>query len=306
MARKRKGRPLHGWLIVDKPIGVTSTAVVNKARWAFQAQKAGHGGTLDPLATGLLAIAFGEATKTVAIAQEALKTYRFTVRLGQQTSTDDAEGDVIASSDARPTDAEIEAELAPFIGDIMQVPPQFSAVKVEGERAYDLARDGVEMELEARPLWVESLTLTARPDLDHADLEMVCGKGGYVRSIARDLGEVLGCHGHVSSLRRTQVGEFTLEGAIPFDQLDQIREDGGDQYLRPLQDGLTDLPEVKVRAPEATRLRNGNAVPVTYADLEYGDEAWASCDGVPIAIVTYKAGMLHPDRVFVGLEDITG
>ena len=306
MARKRKGRPIHGWLIVDKPVGVTSTAVVNKARWAFQAQKAGHGGTLDPLATGLLAIAFGEATKTVAIAQEALKTYRFTVRLGQRTATDDTEGDVIGSSDARPTDTEIEAALAPFIGDIMQIPPQFSAVKVEGERAYDLARDGVEMELEARPLWVESLTLVARPDGDHADLEMVCGKGGYVRSIARDLGEALGCHGHVSSLRRVAVGVFTLDGALAFDQLDRIREEGGDAHLRPLQDGLTDLPEVKVRQGEATRLRNGNPAPVTYADLEYGDEAWASCDGVPVAIVTYKAGMLHPDRVFVGLDAVTG
>ena len=151
MARKRRGRPVHGWLIVDKPAGVTSTAVVNKARWAFQAQKAGHAGTLDPLATGLLAVAFGEATKTVAIAQEGLKTYRFTVRLGQRTTTDDAEGEVIASSDQRPDDDSIRTALASFIGDIEQVPPQFSAVKVEGERAYDLARDGVEMDLAARP-----------------------------------------------------------------------------------------------------------------------------------------------------------
>ena len=306
MARKRKGRPVHGWLIVDKPIGVTSTSVVNKARWAYQAQKAGHGGTLDPLATGLLAIAFGEATKTVAIAQEALKTYRFTVRMGQRTSTDDAEGDVIATSDARPTDGEVKDALTSFIGDIMQVPPQFSAVKVEGERAYDLARDGVEMDLEARPLWVESLTLTGRPDSDHAELEMVCGKGGYVRSIARDLGEALGCHGHVSALRRTQVGGFTLDNAVAFDEFDRIREEGGDEFLRPLQDGLTDLPEVKVRDAEAARLRNGNPAPVTYADLDYGDEAWASCNGVPVAIVTYKAGLLHPERVFVGLDAAPG
>ncbi len=301
MARKRKGRPLHGWLIIDKPAGVTSTAVVNKARWAFQAQKAGHAGTLDPLATGLLAVAFGEATKTVAIAQEGLKTYRFTVRLGQRTSTDDAEGEVVAASDLRPTDDEIIAALTAFTGDIMQVPPQFSAVKVEGERAYDLARDGVEMELEARPLWVERLELIQRSDTDHAVIEMVCGKGGYVRSIARDLGEALGCHGHVSELRRTASGGFSLDGALPFDRLDAIRETGGDEMLMPIEAGLTDLAEVRVRAPEATRLRNGNPAPLTYCDLEYGDEAWASLEGTPVAIVIYKAGMLHPDRVFVGV-----
>ena len=306
MARKRKGRPLHGWLIVDKPEGVTSSAVVNKARWAFQAQKAGHAGTLDPLATGLVAVAFGEATKTVAFAQEGLKTYRFTVRLGQRTTTDDAEGEVVETSDARPSDIEITAALSAFIGDIEQVPPQFSAVKVEGERAYDLARDGVEMDLAPRPLCVERLDLVARPDPDHAELEMVCGKGGYVRSIARDLGEVLGCHGHVVALRRTASGGFDLTNALPFDRLDAIREEGGDQHLLPLEAGLSDLPEVRVREPQAARLRNGNPAPVTHSDLDYGDEAWASCDGVPVAIVTYKAGMLHPDRVFVGLDAQAG
>ena len=214
MARKRRGRPLHGWLIVDKPAGVTSTSVVNKARWAFQAQKAGHAGTLDPLATGLLAVAFGEATKTVPIAQEGLKTYRFTMRLGQSTTTDDAEGEVTATSENRPTDAQIEAALPEFTGQIEQVPPQFSAVKVEGERAYDLAREGVEMDLVARPLWVERLEIVARPDQDHVELELVCGKGGYVRSIARDLGEALGCHGHVKELRRVWSGPFELEDAV--------------------------------------------------------------------------------------------
>jgi tRNA pseudouridine55 synthase len=299
MARKRRGRPVNGWLIVDKPAGVTSTAVVNKARWAYRAQKAGHAGTLDPLATGLLAVAFGEATKTVAIAQEGLKTYRFTIRLGQRTTTDDADGEVIAASEERPTDDEIRAALAPFTGDIEQTPPQFSAVKVEGERAYDLAREGVEMDLVARPLWVERLELTARPDPDHADLELVCGKGGYVRAIARDLGEALGCHAHVTALRRTGSGGFTLENAVPFDRLDAIREEGGDGLLLPLEAGLADLPEVRLRAPEAVRLRNGNPAPVTHSDLDYGEEAWASLDGVPVAIVTYRAGMLHPDRVFV-------
>lgn len=301
MARKRKGLPVHGWLLVDKPAGVSSTAVVNKARWAYQAQKAGHAGTLDPLATGLLAVAFGEATKTVPIAQEGLKTYRFTIRLGQSTTTDDQEGEVVAESAARPSDDEICAALMPFIGDIRQVPPQFSAVKVEGERAYDLARDGVEMTLEARSLWVEQLALIARPDPDHVELEMICGKGGYVRSIARDLGEALGCHGHVANLRRTASGGFDVADAIPFDRFDQIREEGGTPHLLPLDAGLTDLPEIRIRAPEAERLRNGNPAPVTYSNLEYGDEAWASLDGAPIALVTYKAGLLHPDRVFVGL-----
>ena len=300
MGRKRKGRAVDGWLIIDKPAGITSTAVVNKARWAFQAQKAGHAGTLDPLATGLLAVAFGEATKTVPHAQEGLKTYRFTVRLGARTTTDDAEGPVIATSDRRPSDDEIRAALPAFEGDIEQVPPQFSAVRVEGERAYDLAREGVEMDLAARPLWVESLRLVGRPDTDTAELELVCGKGGYVRAIARDLGEALGCHAHVASLTRTASGGFTLQGALPFDRLDAIRQQGGaDELLLPLEAGLADLPEVRLRDPEASRLRNGNAAPITSTDLEYGDEAWASLDGRPVALVMYKAGMLHPNRVFV-------
>ena len=299
MARRKKGRPLHGWLLVDKPKGVTSTAVVNKARWAFQAQKAGHAGTLDPLATGLLAVAFGEATKTVPYAQEGMKTYRFTVRLGERTSTDDEEGEVIARSDARPADAQIKYALLSFKGHIEQVPPQFSAVRVEGERAYDLARDGVEMELASRPLFVEHLAILDRPDADHVTLEMICGKGGYVRSIARDLGEALGCHGHVADLRRMESGSFSVTSAIPFNLLDQVRETGGDEHLLPLSAGLSDLPEVRIRATEAARLRNGNPAPVTHTRLDYGDEALVVTDTEPVAIVTYKAGMLHPNRVFV-------
>jgi tRNA pseudouridine55 synthase len=306
MARRRKGRPVHGWLVVDKPAGVTSTAVVGKARWAFRAQKAGHAGTLDPLATGLLAIAFGEATKTIPYAQEGLKTYRFTVRLGARTATDDAEGAVIATSGLRPGDAEIAAALPAFEGEIEQVPPQFSAVRVEGERAYDLARDGVELDLAPRPLWVESLRLLARPDADHAELELVCGKGGYVRSVARDLGEALGCHAHVTALTRTASGAFTLADAVAFDRLDAIRETGGDEMLLPLETGLADLPELRVRAPEAERLRRGSPAPVAHADLEYGDEAWASHDGRPVAVVTYRAGMLHPSRVFAAADPGSG
>jgi tRNA pseudouridine55 synthase len=285
-------------VVVDKPAGVTSIQALAKARWAFKAGKAGHAGTLDPLATGVLAIAFGEATKTVALAQAGLKTYRFTIRLGQATATDDAEGEVIAASDHRPADTDIEAALPAYTGDIEQVPPQFSAVKVAGERAYDLAREGVALDLAARPLYVASLTLTARPDPDHAELEMVCGKGGYVRSIARDLGRDLGCHAHVTMLRRLASGGFTLNDAISFEMLDEIRHRGGSEHLLPVSTGLDDIPALAVSAAAAAKLRQGQAVPVPAIDLEYGDIAWASLDGNPVAIGTVKAGLLHPDRVF--------
>jgi tRNA pseudouridine55 synthase len=296
--RNRGGSNVDGWVVIDKPAGVTSIKAVSKARWAFRAGKAGHAGTLDPLATGVLAVAFGEATKTVAIAQRGLKTYRFTIRLGQATTTDDAEGDVIAESDRRPSDAEIEAALPAYEGDIEQVPPQFSAVKVEGERAYDLAREGVAMDLAPRPLRVESLRLIARPDPDHAELELVCGKGGYVRSIARDLGRDLKCHAHVTTLRRTASGPFTLARAISFEMLEEIRHRGGSEHLLPVSTGLDDIPALAVPAAAAARLRQGQAVAVPARDLDYGDVAWASLDGLPVAIGTFKAGLLHPDRVF--------
>ena len=178
MGRRQKGRDISGWLIVDKPAGPTSTAVVNKVRWALNARKAGHAGTLDPEATGVLAVALGEATKTVPYVTDALKAYSFTVRLGQATNTDDAEGEVIATSDACPSDDEIKAALGQFVGDIEQIPPKFSAVKIDGQRAYKLARDGADVEIAPRPLWVEELVMTDRPDADHVTLEMTCGKGG--------------------------------------------------------------------------------------------------------------------------------
>ncbi|MCC5990899.1 MAG: tRNA pseudouridine(55) synthase TruB [Rhodobacteraceae bacterium] len=299
MGRKRKGRAISGWLVVDKPAGVTSTAVVNKVRWALQAQKAGHAGTLDPAATGVLAVALGEATKTVPYITEALKCYRFMVRLGQATTTDDAEGRVITESPARPSDAQIAAALAPFRGEIMQVPPQFSAVKVEGERAYDIARAGEEMELAARPLWVESLQMVARPDPDHVELEMVCGKGGYVRAIARDLGAALGCHGHVLWLRRTWSGPFDAQDGLSMDQIDALAHDPAlDAHIRPLEQGLADLPELPATPEGAARLRNGNPGMVLASDAEYGEEAWASFQGRAVAVGIYKAGELHPARVF--------
>lgn len=301
MARKRKGRPLNGWLIVDKPAGLTSTAVVNKVRWALQAQKAGHAGTLDPEATGVLAVALGEATKTVPYITDALKAYRFTVRLGQATNTDDAEGEVIAESDLRPSDDEIKAALGGFIGDIMQVPPQFSAVKIDGERAYKRAREGEDMELAARPLWVEELLLTDRPDANHVELEMTCGKGGYVRSIARDLGKALGCYGHVVRLRRIWSGPFDATDGISMAEIERLAQDPAlDAYVQPLEVGLADLPCLTCPPESAARLRNGNpALVIPSAEIEYGDEAWAALEGRAVAVGVFRSGELHPSRVFV-------
>ena len=299
MARTKKGRAISGWLVVDKPAGITSTAVVGKVRWAFGAQKAGHAGTLDPAATGVLAVALGEATKTVPYITDALKCYRFMVRLGAATNTDDAEGTVIATADLRPDDAEIEAHLAQFRGDILQTPPQFSAVKIDGDRAYDLAREGEVVDIAARPLWVESLIMIDRPDTDHVELEMVCGKGGYVRAIARDLGASLGCHGHVAWLRRVWSGPFEAKDGISLDTLDALaKTDALLGYLRPLEQGLHDLPELPATAEGAARLRNGNPGMVISSTVGYGDEAWASYLGRAVAVGIYKAGELHPSRVF--------
>ena len=299
MARGRKGRAVSGWLVVDKPSGVTSTAVVNKVKWALGAQKAGHAGTLDPAATGVLAVALGEATKTVPFITDALKCYRFVVTLGSATTTDDAEGTVIATSDLRPSDAEIGAALVRFRGQIEQVPPQFSAVKVDGARAYDLARDGEEMDLAARQLWVERLEMIGRPDADHVELEMVCGKGGYVRSIARDLGQVLGCLGHVSWLRREWSGPFMAAEGISLVEVERLAGSPElDAWLRPLETGLADLPELAATAEGAVRLGHGNPGPVTGPSLPYGSPAWASYQGHAVAVGVYRGGELHPTRVF--------
>lgn len=300
MARRKKGRKVHGWLVIDKPAGVTSTGMVNKARWAFGAQKAGHAGTLDPAATGVLAIAFGEATKTIPFITDALKAYRFTVNWGSSTNTDDAEGEVLATSGARPDKASILAALPNFTGDIEQVPPKFSAIKVDGERAYARARDGEDVVLKSRPLFVESLTLIDMPDQDCATFEMVCGKGGYVRSIARDLGEALGCLGHVQRLKRIWSGPFDLTDATDVALLETgPNNDALDQHLLPLEAGLNDLPEQKIKPEGAAKLRNGNLGPVAHSDLEFGDACWVSCDGQPVAIGTYRAGQVAPSKVFV-------
>ncbi len=299
MARKRKGRDISGWLVVDKPAGPTSTTVVNKVRWALGAKKAGHAGTLDPDATGVLAVALGEATKTVPYITDALKAYEFEVKLGEATNTDDAEGEVIASSDSRPTDEEIKDALGAFVGDIMQVPPKFSAVKIDGQRAYKLARDGEDVELAARPLWVDELTMLGRKDADHVTLMMVCGKGGYVRAIARDLGEKLGCKGHVAWLRRVWSGPFEAADGLTYATIEELAQDPAlDAHILPLEVGLSELPEVKTTDAGAAKLRNGNPGMVIVADVEYGDECWASLDGKAVAVGVYKAGELHPSRVF--------
>lgn len=299
MARRKKGRAISGWVVVDKPAGVGSTEVVSRVRRVFDAQKAGHAGTLDPDATGLLAVALGEATKTVPVLADALKAYDFTVRWGVQTSTDDAAGEVIGTAEPRPDRAAIEAALAGFRGQIRQVPPQVSAVHVEGARAYDLAREGVEMDLAARDLWVDELTLTGQPDADTATLHMVCGKGGYVRAIARDLGVVLGCLGHVVTLRRVWSGPFALEDAVPYAALDGAPAGSLDDRLLPLSAALADLTELRTTQPDATRIRNGNPAPaIPQGPVDWGELCWASHDGTPLAIGRWQGGQFAPERVF--------
>lgn len=260
--RKPKGRPIDGWLIVDKPTGIGSTDVVNQVKRAFEAQKAGHGGTLDPLATGLLPIAFGAATKTVPYVMDGTKVYRFTLRFGEARDSDDADGQVTQTSEARPDDAAIQAALPGLRGDIMQVPPIYSAIKVNGERAYDLARDGVAVQLDARPARVDRFELVERVDADTAIFEVQSGKGVYMRSLARDLALACGTVGHVAALRRTRVGPFTETDGIP---LDRIAATGDTpppslDLLLPLATALADIPALAATEAEAARLGFGQAL----------------------------------------------
>ncbi len=257
--RKRRGRPLDGWLIVDKPSGIGSTDVVNRVRRAFDAQKAGHGGTLDPLATGLLPVAFGAATKTVPYVMDGTKVYRFTLRLGEARDTDDADGTVTATSDVRPDDAAIAAALPAFRGDIMQVPPIFSAIKVGGERAYDLAREGQAPVLAARPARVDRFELIERPDADTAVFEVQSGKGVYMRSLARDLAQACGTVGHIAALRRLRVGPFTEAHAIPLDRIvgPDHTPPASPDLLLPVATALADIPALALTEAEAARLHYG-------------------------------------------------
>ena len=299
MGRVRKGRNISGWLLIDKPSGMTSSTVVNKVRWAFDAKKAGHAGTLDPDATGLLAIALGEATKTIPYVTNAKKSYSFCIKMGTATNTDDADGEVIATSTKRPTDTEIIEKLKTFQGETMQVPPKFSAVKIDGERAYKLARAGEEVKVSARPLLVSKLILIERPSVDTAILEMTCGKGGYVRAIARDLGDALGCYAHVLNLRRVWAGPFNLKSCVTLKTIESFAKTLEiDQFLLPLEEGLTDLPKGTTNAEGAAKLRNGNSA-ICFANADYGDEIWASYDGKAQAIGHFKSGEIHPKRVII-------
>lgn len=303
MARRKKGDPVSGWVVVDKPLGPTSSDVVNKVRRAFNAQKAGHAGTLDPLATGVLPIALGEATKTVPFVIDATKGYRFTIRFGEETSTDDAEGEVVRTSPARPSDAEIGAMLSRFQGPIEQVPPAFSAIKVDGERAYARARAGETVEMKPRPVTIHEIRLVSRPDPDHADLEILCSKGTYVRSLARDLALALGSAGHVSALRRTRHGPFREEAAIPLDKLLALGHiapaPGLGAHLLPLETALDDIPALAIGAEDAARLRKGQGVLLRGRDPPIlSGSVLATHRGDPVALTEYGQGELRPVRVF--------
>jgi len=314
MGRRKKGQDIHGWVLLDKPHDMTSTEAVSKVRRLFDAKKAGHAGTLDPLATGLLPIALGEATKTVPVAQEGDKTYRFTVKWGETTTTLDAEGEIVARSDVRPARADIEAVLADFTGEIDQVPPKFSAIKVDGARAYDLAREGVEVELEARPVRIERLEIVDMPSANETVFEMDCGKGTYVRSLARDLAFELGTEGHISHLRRTRVGVFEESAAISLDELADLAHKGrAFEGLAPVETALDDIPALAVTEDEATQIRQGRAIvllpriaqelraqrrPRDISGKDGSRLAVALCGDVAIALGEAQAGKFQPSRVF--------
>jgi tRNA pseudouridine55 synthase len=301
--RRQKGREVSGWLCLDKAAGQTSTQAVASVKRLFNAAKAGHAGTLDPLATGALPIALGEATKTVPFVQDGRKVYRFTVRWGAESDTDDSEGRITATSDLRPARDAIEQLLPEFTGDIMQRPPAYSAIKVEGERAYDLARSGQEVVLEERPVAIHRLVLTDAPDADHAVFEAECGKGTYVRSLARDLGRRLGCLGHVVALRRLSVGPFAEAGLVPLDALIAAREAGDvaslDRFLAPLGHALSGIPEIAVAGNDVARVRRGQSVLIRGRDAPVAAAvAHATHAGETIAIGEIGEGAFHPKRVF--------
>ncbi len=309
MARKRKGQPIHGWLVLDKPEGLTSTQALGKVRRFLNAEKAGHGGTLDPIATGILPIALGEATKTVSYAMDGAKTYRFTVRWGLRTATDDREGEVIDRSDVRPDADAIRAALPAFLGDIEQVPPQYCALKVDGERAYDIAREGDVVDLAARAVRIDRFELVEIPDADHAVFEVDCGKGTYVRSLARDIAEDLGTVGHVTVLRRLRVGRFTLDTAISLDELAAMEQGAAvERLLLPIETALDDIPALALTEAEAHRLRHGQAVALlTRQDLErltaikdsVGEDGIvvALFAGKPVALARVEGAEVRPVRV---------
>lgn len=303
MARRKKGDKLDGWVCLDKPEGITSTQALGKVRWLLNAQKAGHGGTLDPLATGILPIALGEATKTIPYCQDHLKTYSFTIIWGEERSTDDAEGEITAVSAVRPEEAAIRAVLPRFTGEIEQVPPRFSAIKINGQRAYDLAREGEEVEMASRAAWIENLELLENSSAS-ARFRCICGKGTYMRSLGRDIARELGTAGHIVGLRREAVGPFMLENAISLEKLEEI----GHSAVLPVETVLGDIPALALNEREAAQLKNGQSVSfIARPDMErlhragleidHPAMALAMFNGKPIALVDVDGVNVSPRRV---------
>ena len=309
---RRKGLAVSGWVCLDKPWNLGSTQAVSRVRRAFQAQKAGHAGTLDPLAEGVLPIALGEATKTVPFLMEASKTYRFTIAWGVETATFDTEGEITARSDVRPTPEAVMAALPRFLGEVQQVPPAYSAVKIDGERAYDLARDGESVEIAPRPVTIHRLELVAVPDVDHAVLVAECGKGTYVRAIARDLGRVLGVCGHVCALRRTRVGPFGEDDMISLERIEALchRAAAGEGHLAdmllPIETALDDIPALAVSPADAARLHRGQAVLLRGRDAAVTRGlVQVAASGQLVALAEVDHGEIVPRRVF-NLTGIAG
>ena len=302
---RRDKRDVHGWVVLDKPVGMTSTHAVSVIKRLFAAKRAGHAGTLDPLASGCLPIALGEATKTVPFVQDSRKLYRFTIQWGEERDTDDSEGRVVQSSEKRPSADEIRAVLPNYTGSIEQVPPQYSAIKIEGERAYDLARDGQTVELKARAVDIGRLELVEVPDADHAVLEAECGKGTYVRSLARDIGRTIGCLGHVSALRRVSVGSFTEETMILLEDLEALchRAAAGEgslaDALMPVETALDDIPALAVDGSDAARLQRGQAVLLRGRDApNFRGPVYVTVKGRLLALAEMDRGEIVPKRVF--------
>jgi tRNA pseudouridine55 synthase len=299
MSRRKSGDKVDGWVILDKPVGLGSTPAVSRVRRLFGAQKAGHGGTLDPLASGVLPIALGEATKTVPFVMDGRKEYRFTLRFGQARSTEDAEGEVTATSDLRPTDEAIRGALAAFVGEVEQVPPAFSALKIDGKRAYDLARAGEPVALKPRRVLIERLELLGRPDADHADFVVSCGKGTYIRSLGRDLALSLETVGYLSALRRTAVGPFREEAAISLPKLEALGHIPALLgALAPVATALDDIPALALTEAQADRLRQGQPVLLTRDAPPSGALLRAETGSRLVALVRSDGASLQPVRVF--------
>lgn len=306
MGRRKKGDPVSGWICLDKPLEMGSTEAVSKIRWMFNAQKAGHAGTLDPLATGVLPIALGEATKTVSQMMDAEKVYRFLIAWGSSTTTLDREGEVTATSDVRPTPEAVAAVLPRFVGEISQVPPNFSAIKVDGQRAYDLARDGVDFELPTRTVVVHEAQVSDAPDADHIEIEIRCGKGTYVRSLVRDIAAAVGAEGHVAMLRRLRVGPFSAKESITLDNLaDLVHRAALLEALLPVETALDDIPVLAVTDEDAFRLRQGRPLVLLPRQVELlkprisaSRAVSAMTGGKLVALCELRAGQLSPTRVF--------